>query len=101
MKPQISTFKFAAAVLLVGIAVMIAKPVEATTSRIVSINSTDGNPRTTTVGLLYTRTSDTNRICQSYLLIEPIENLAPIATVAVFVGGDGRLGLFDGNFRAG
>lgn len=101
MKPQTCALKFAVAVLLVGIAVMIAKPVEAATSRIVSSSFTDGNYRTTQVGLLYTRTSDGNTICQSYLLIEPIGDLVPIATILILSGGDGKLHLFDGSIGAG
>lgn len=99
MKPYTFFYTIAAAVFLFGTAVLIPKPLVASghvIDRFVSTPFEDGNIRTSRVGLLYTRTTDGETICQSYLLIEPIDNLTPVATVAIFVGGSGRIGLFDG-----
>jgi len=63
--------------------------------RFVSSSVEDGSVRTSTIGLLYQRTSDLTTVCQSYLLIEPISELVPIATLVLFVGGAGRIGVFD------
>jgi hypothetical protein len=49
--------------------------------------------QTSSVDLKYTRDSDGQLVCQSYLLIEPPD---PVATMVLFVGGAGRLGIADG-----
>jgi len=49
--------------------------------------------KTSTINLKYVRASDGKAVCVSYLLLEPPN---PIATMLLFVGGDGTLGLGDG-----
>jgi hypothetical protein len=49
--------------------------------------------KTSTVNLKYVRTSDGKTVCVAYLLLEPPD---PVATMLLFVGGDGTLGIGDG-----